>query len=947
MCIALLAPLVSNGCTSASSVESVGRAELAQDLEAPAASMSWRMTPRFVLQPAAEAEPLPQPRILVSEDEWGDEGAPYDITFQVKRARRYVHETEFEVILSACNSTDADGLPGGVEGEDGFSGPIDTGGSYANLLYTWYAVDQDGGNVELAQKQGRDCELRLNLEEAEYSFQLVVEDLGRGTTASTFTSVRPKHLVIASLGDSVASGEGNPDREIVRNGDGEVVTSAGWTDLSCHRSRWSGPARAAEMIERNDPHSSVTFLSVACSGATLMLGLDVTGEGQYDEDADHPPPPEDFEPIVPVDQLELLAWVLCKGTTESCRTVVPGGGPLRYDTYASAIRQPDALLVSAGGNDMLFGPVAEACANPLLDCLDEEADFVGTLRDQVERAPDKLLDAYDEFAEMLDRYLISSDRVFVTEYGDPSRDDDGDYCDALYFTSLVIPADHVPLPLVDAEIAGDDLEEIDEVLFQPLNETLETAADRHGFHFVDGIARDFRTHGYCSSEPWFRYYLESLSIQGDRRGTLHPNKEGHVAIGYRIADAILENLAAASAPEEPPPPRLPEDFRDRSWNTTDAMLRDLQQIFGRNFVGALRPTPGPIPPDWAGTVIQRLPVYGQRPTRTVYGGVSSWAFDDYVLGIDSSGYREFATGLVDAWQFEEVGNRVSIDAYLTECDEFPCPLYSDDPPTVPPPWEWQGAIQLYATVKNADGIDLVHQFIDQVELAGLSRDETHVLTFDVPSYLEEAMLARASVKFHLAVNTPTAEKRQVSIGGIRFSGEMVPHPLAGTATSVPRPVVLPGSDEPSCEDGVENGSETGVDCGGSCVACPIACNVRTYEAEAIEHSTGGAVSSGWALYSNGNVSTLHDFSAGKARVVVRARGQTANGVAPRLVLRVGGEAIGTANVTSASFAPYTFTFTQPPGNRQIQLAFDNDYYAPPQDRNLFLDQLTVDCDVSA
>jgi hypothetical protein len=40
-------------------------------------------------------------------------------------------------------------------------------------------------------------------------------------------------------------------------------------DRRCHRSANAAPAQAARMLEMADPHSSVTFLSFACSGATI------------------------------------------------------------------------------------------------------------------------------------------------------------------------------------------------------------------------------------------------------------------------------------------------------------------------------------------------------------------------------------------------------------------------------------------------------------------------------------------------------------------------------------------------------------------------------------------------------------------------------------------------------------------------------------------------------
>jgi len=45
--------------------------------------------------------------------------------------------------------------------------------------------------------------------------------------------------------------------------------AAVWQDQRCDRSGYSGPAQAALALEAADPHTSVTFISFACSGASL------------------------------------------------------------------------------------------------------------------------------------------------------------------------------------------------------------------------------------------------------------------------------------------------------------------------------------------------------------------------------------------------------------------------------------------------------------------------------------------------------------------------------------------------------------------------------------------------------------------------------------------------------------------------------------------------------
>ena len=104
----------------------------------------------------------------------------------------------------------------------------------------------------------------------------------RGQRNSVTKDVVVKDLLIVSMGDSYASGEGNPDvPQVMQKIPGLPVGTlydapkAGpvWTDIWCHRSKYAGHAQAALELERAAPRSSVTFVSVACSGASVREGL--------------------------------------------------------------------------------------------------------------------------------------------------------------------------------------------------------------------------------------------------------------------------------------------------------------------------------------------------------------------------------------------------------------------------------------------------------------------------------------------------------------------------------------------------------------------------------------------------------------------------------------------------------------------------------------------------
>jgi endoglucanase len=178
--------------------------------------------------------------------------------------------------------------------------------------------------------------------------------------------------------------------------------------------------------------------------------------------------------------------------------------------------------------------------------------------------------------------------------------------------------------------------------------------------------------------------------------------------------------------------------------------------------------------------------------------------------------------------------------------------------------------------------------------------------------------------------------------------------LGGTATTPPP------APTPSCTDGVQNGTETGVDCGGSCAPCPTTtptsttptsttststtstCTSTTWEAETAYHSTGGAVTGGWDLWSNGYLETATASFPTAATLVVTARGSPASGVWPHMVVSVGSTTVGAVSVTSSTWATYSFPVAAG-ASGAIRVTFDNDAVTSTEDRNLFVDKIVSQC----
>ena len=95
-------------------------------------------------------------------------------------------------------------------------------------------------------------------------YRVTVTATRLGSTGKGQTTVTIRDLLIVGLGDSTASGEGNPDHGIA---------SVRWQDGRCHRSARGFEAQAAARIEAASQKTSVTFVPLACSGASIPTGM--------------------------------------------------------------------------------------------------------------------------------------------------------------------------------------------------------------------------------------------------------------------------------------------------------------------------------------------------------------------------------------------------------------------------------------------------------------------------------------------------------------------------------------------------------------------------------------------------------------------------------------------------------------------------------------------------
>ena len=106
------------------------------------------------------------------------------------------------------------------------------------------------------------------------------------------------------------------------------------------------------------------------------------------------------------------------------------------------------------------------------------------------------------------------------------------------------------------------------------------------------------------------------------------------------------------------------------------------------------------------------------------------------------------------------------------------------------------------------------------------------------------------------------------------------------------------------------------------------------------HTSGSADSGGWWLWSNGYVAQdIAIRQAGTYLFNVSASGTPALGGWPQMSLKIDGRAQDTVTVPTNQLAFYSLSADLTAGTHQLAISFDNDAYAPPEDRNLFLAQI--------
>ncbi|TMK46708.1 MAG: hypothetical protein E6G70_15835 [Alphaproteobacteria bacterium] len=476
-----------------------------------------------------------------------------------------------------------------------------TGAVPVGAICTWSFDDGDG-----AQQSTFDCAEPVNLR-VRYGRQTVATvDVSSGAEAPQriSTEIRVRDILIAGLGDSIASGEGNPDRPIALADEGFCFRhylgsasaqyyrpsragykggraceapdllqvwqrqSALWLNSACHRSLYSYQTRTALALAVQYPHIAVTYLPLACTGASIPDGL-------FGSQRARECPPSKSQST-------------CQGTVSGQLA------ELRDAVAAAKRRQPDRkldlVLLSIGANDIYFSGLV---ADVIVDTVTERALFrrtgvMASVDDSRAALARDLPQSFAKLREALKPLVGDLSRIIYTSYANPALSDGGAPCPGGRAGFDIHPsfnADPQRLANVTAFVQNEFLPQLKALA---LCQSGILCGDPRGdrMTFVDAHQAAFADHGFCAraaSDPEFD--RECFSPKGESfdpdivTAANQPMLCGRSAGEYRaylprarwIRDANDSYFAAMTYPQGLPSSMQPSDIHDATWGVLSAV----------------------------------------------------------------------------------------------------------------------------------------------------------------------------------------------------------------------------------------------------------------------------------------------------------------------------------------------------------------------------------------
>jgi lysophospholipase L1-like esterase len=334
------------------------------------------------------------------------------------------------------------------------------------------------------------------------------------------TDIAVRDLLIAGLGDSFASGEGNPNMPVVFTNEtrtknvypkraiSDARGNAQWTDELCHRSLYSHQLRAALQIAIENPQTSVTFLGYSCSGAAIEEGILEPQRYVTYQALNRNGDDGDVRAVSGGKRDTQLFWLL----SDICLKKPEKLDGTWICPDRAFRRNVDYLFLSIGGNDIGFSDLVTWVS--LRDGASSRlAKFFGaTISAQIfaENMQNILPDAYARLARALENAVPLSSgelgfdpsRVVLTSYPDILIDERGEVCDAVSEDDFedAFPANQ-SLDIFSSWLRV-DAQRIEKAHAQlaRLHRRMFDLAGDHGWTFSGRAYEDrpFRGHGFCA-----------------------------------------------------------------------------------------------------------------------------------------------------------------------------------------------------------------------------------------------------------------------------------------------------------------------------------------------------------------------------------------------------------------------------------------------------------------
>jgi hypothetical protein len=485
----------------------------------------------------------------------------------------------------------------------------------AGATCAWSFDDGDGAPQQTTVPCAE--EVRLRVRYARTTTATATISLPDGTTQQSTTEIQVRDFLIAGMGDSIAAGEGNPDRPVALDdggfcfrrfligglseyfrpgrvgfrgnracdpalaapGGGNTAAdwaklNARWLNAACHRSLYGYQMRTALALAVENPKIAVTYLPLGCTGATIDVGF-------FNSQRARECPP-----------------------TGACESSAPAQMAVLTDALALARRHNrdrnlDLVLLTIGANDILFSwLVADVIVESTIErTLFEQGGMIIGVPDAQKILDKELPPDFAKLRAALKPMVGGNlSKVVFVNYGNP----------ALLAPGQICPGGRLGFDVHPAFNADPQrLRRVSDFVSQKFLPRMKALARCEGkgdcrdpasesMTFVDSHQAAFAAHGFCAradNDPEFDracFSPDGASFQADpAKAADDPMVCGRPASEFRayaprarwIRTANDSYFTAMTFPEGLPAVMRPSDLHDAIWAAASA-------VYG----GAIHPT---------------------------------------------------------------------------------------------------------------------------------------------------------------------------------------------------------------------------------------------------------------------------------------------------------------------------------------------------------------------